>query len=136
MDHPLRAKNGTAFARGFDRRQGQVFSHIKSAEAIIKTQGKLPLNLKYLVEGEEEVGSMGLGEFLKTNAKKLASDCIVISDGSQFAPACPRSTTAARHRLYEIHCKAPIAICIRPWLGHGRRTFGENPRRFDRRAAG
>ena len=101
-------RDGKLFARGSTDDKGQVFSHIKSAEAIIKTQGKLPLNLKYLVEGEEEIGSMALGEFLKTDAKKLGSDCIVISDGSQFAPGIPAINYGLRGiAYYEIHLQGP-----------------------------
>jgi acetylornithine deacetylase/succinyl-diaminopimelate desuccinylase-like protein len=101
-------RDGKLFARGASDDKGQVLSHIKSAEAIIKTQGKLPLNLKYLVEGEEEVGSVGLGEFLKTNSKKLASDCIVISDGSQFGPGLPAINYGLRGiAYYEIHLQGP-----------------------------
>jgi succinyl-diaminopimelate desuccinylase len=101
-------RDGKLFARGSSDDKGQVFSHIKSAEAIIATQGKLPLNLKYLVEGEEEIGSMALGEFLKTNSEKLASDCIVISDGSQFGPGLPAINYGLRGIAYfEIHLQGP-----------------------------
>ncbi|MCC6124478.1 MAG: dipeptidase [Pirellulales bacterium] len=101
-------RDGKLFARGATDDKGQVLSHIKSAEAVIKTQGKLPLNMKFLVEGEEEVGSVGLGEFLKSNAEKLGSDCIVISDGSQFAPGIPAINYGLRGiAYYEIHLQGP-----------------------------
>jgi acetylornithine deacetylase/succinyl-diaminopimelate desuccinylase-like protein len=101
-------RDGKIYARGSTDDKGQVLTHIKSAEAVIKTQGKLPLNIKYLVEGEEENGSGGLGEFLKTNSAKLTSDCIVISDGGQFAPGIPAINYGLRGIAYfEIHLQGP-----------------------------
>jgi acetylornithine deacetylase/succinyl-diaminopimelate desuccinylase-like protein len=101
-------RGGNLYARGATDDKGQVLTHIKSAEAIIKTQGKLPLNLKYLIEGEEEIGSIGLGEFLKTNSAKLACDCVVISDGCQFGPDLPAINYGLRGiAYYEIRLQGP-----------------------------
>jgi succinyl-diaminopimelate desuccinylase len=101
-------RDGKLYARGATDDKGQVLSHIKSAEAVIKTQGKLPINLKYLVEGEEEIGSSALGEYLKTNAAKLACDCIVISDGGQFGPGMPAINYGLRGiAYYEIRLQGP-----------------------------
>jgi succinyl-diaminopimelate desuccinylase len=102
-------RDGKLYARGASDDKGQVFSHILSAEAILQTVGKLPINLKYLVEGEEEVGSAGLGQFLLTDAaKKLKSDCIVISDGSQFGPGLPAINYGLRGLAYfEVRLQGP-----------------------------
>jgi acetylornithine deacetylase/succinyl-diaminopimelate desuccinylase-like protein len=82
-------RNGNLFARGATDDKGQVLTHVKSAEAWIKTAGKLPLNLKFLIEGEEEVGSSALEHFIAKHSDRLACNCVVISDGNQFAPGVP-----------------------------------------------
>jgi succinyl-diaminopimelate desuccinylase len=101
-------REGHIFARGATDDKGQLFTHMKSAEAWITVEGRLPLNLKYLIEGEEEVGSSALGEFLATNADRLACQCIVISDGGQFGPDIPAITYGLRGiAYYELHVKGP-----------------------------
>lgn len=70
------------FARGASDDKGQVFMHIKAIEAILETTGTLPINFKFLIEGEEEVGSPNLPKFVEANKEKLAADVIVISDSS------------------------------------------------------
>ena len=82
-------RNGNLYARGATDNKGQLLTHVKSAEAWVKTTGKLPINLKFLIEGEEEVGSCALEKFLEKHSDRLACDCVVISDGSQFAPGVP-----------------------------------------------
>ncbi len=72
-------KDGKIYARGSCDDKGQVYMHIKALEMLLKI-GKLPCNVKFLIEGEEEVGSVSLGDFVKKNKKKLESDVIVISD--------------------------------------------------------
>jgi acetylornithine deacetylase/succinyl-diaminopimelate desuccinylase-like protein len=93
-------RNGNIHARGATDDKGQMFTHIKSAEAWIKTAGKLPLNLKYLIEGEEEVGSAHLEEFIDKNRERLACDVIVISDTSQYAPGQPAITYGLKGLAY------------------------------------
>jgi succinyl-diaminopimelate desuccinylase len=93
-------RNGNLYARGATDDKGQMFTHIKSAEAWIKTAGKLPVNLKYLIEGEEEVGSAHLEEFIDKNHKRLACDIIVISDTSQYAPGQPAITYGLKGLAY------------------------------------
>ena len=66
----------------------------------IATQGRLPLNVKFLIEGEEEVGSAALEAYLPGHAERLACDCVVISDGSQFAPGQPAITYGLRGIAY------------------------------------
>ncbi|MCC3356359.1 dipeptidase [Bacillus sp. REN16] len=70
------------FARGASDDKGQTFMHVKALEAIFKTEGTLPLNFKFCIEGEEEVGSPNLPAFVKENKELLAADVIVISDTS------------------------------------------------------
>lgn len=89
-------RNGDLYARGATDDKGQLLTHVFSAEAWMATQGRLPVNLKYVIEGEEEVGSMGLHEYLPAHADRLACDCVVISDGSQFAPGQPAITYGLR----------------------------------------
>ena len=71
-----------------------MLTHVKSAEAWLAIEGRLPVNLKFLIEGEEEVGSGGLEQYLAEHADRLACDCVVISDGASSPPACRRSPTA------------------------------------------
>lgn len=93
-------RDGNLYARGATDDKGQVLTHIFSARAWLETQGKLPVNLKYLIEGEEEIGSDNLQGFLTENAQRLACDCAVISDGSQFAPGYPAITYGLRGIAY------------------------------------
>jgi acetylornithine deacetylase/succinyl-diaminopimelate desuccinylase-like protein len=68
------------YARGASDDKGQVFMHIKAIEALLKTEGKLPVNVKFCIEGEEEVGSPTLEPFVEQNKELLAADVLVISD--------------------------------------------------------
>ena len=101
-------RDGNLYARGATDDKGQMFTHLKSAEAWIRVEGRLPINLKYLIEGEEEVGSHGLERYLAEHAERLACDCVVISDGAQFAPNVPAITYGLRGiAYYELHVKGP-----------------------------
>jgi acetylornithine deacetylase/succinyl-diaminopimelate desuccinylase-like protein len=101
-------RNGNLYARGATDDKGQVFTHLKSAEAWITVEGRLPLNLKFLIEGEEEVGSHGVERYLAGHADRLACDCVVISDGGQFAPGVPAITYGLRGiAYYELRVKGP-----------------------------
>jgi len=93
-------RDGNVYARGATDDKGQMLTHIKSAQAWIETAGSLPINLKYVIEGEEEVGSESLEPFVKANRERLACDCVVISDSSQFAPGQPAITYGLRGILY------------------------------------
>ena len=88
--------------------KGQMFTHVKSAEAWLKTIGKLPLKLKFLIEGEEEVGSEHLDDFIAKQTEKLRSDVAVISDCSQFGPGQPAITYGLRGiALFELLLTGP-----------------------------
>jgi acetylornithine deacetylase/succinyl-diaminopimelate desuccinylase-like protein len=91
--------DGAIFARGSCDDKGQVFMHVKAVESMIQT-GTLPCNVKFMIEGEEEVGSPSLGKFCKENKKKLACDVILISDTSIIANDVPSITTGLRGLTY------------------------------------
>ncbi|HEU5115723.1 MAG TPA: M20/M25/M40 family metallo-hydrolase, partial [Isosphaeraceae bacterium] len=93
-------RNGNLYARGATDDKGQMFTHLKAAEAWLRTLGKLPVNVKFLIEGEEEVGGKNLEEYVATHAQKLACDYAVISDTSQFAPNVPAVTYGLKGLAY------------------------------------
>src|SRR5207302_4375836 len=80
--------------------KGQMLTHLKAAEAWLKTAGKLPVNVKFLIEGEEEVGGANLEKYVADNRDKLACDYAVISDTSQFAPGMPAITYGLKGLAY------------------------------------
>jgi succinyl-diaminopimelate desuccinylase len=101
-------RNGNIYARGATDDKGQMLTHVKGVEAWIKSEGKLPIQVKFLIEGEEEVGSEHLGPYVKANREKLACDAVVISDCSQFAPGMPAITYGLRGIAYfELRLKGP-----------------------------
>jgi acetylornithine deacetylase/succinyl-diaminopimelate desuccinylase-like protein len=101
-------RNGNLFARGATDDKGQVFTHLKSVEAWLKTSGKLPVNVKFLIEGEEECGSTNLDTFIRANRERLKCDNVVVSDCSQFAPGLPAITYGLRGLAYfEIFLQGP-----------------------------
>lgn len=96
------------FARGATDDKGQMYMHIKSVEAYFKTHGSLPLNVKFLIEGEEEIGSTNLSVFLKNNAELLKCDSVLISDTALFASGVPTITYGLRGLCYmEIEVTGP-----------------------------
>lgn len=97
-------RDGEIVARGSTDDKGQVYAHVKALEIMLRDGGKLPINLKILIEGEEEIGSPNLEAFVKAQADRLACDVVVISDGSMFAPGVPTLTTGLRGLCYlEVH---------------------------------
>jgi acetylornithine deacetylase/succinyl-diaminopimelate desuccinylase-like protein len=93
-------RDGNLYARGATDDKGQMFTHLKAAEAWLKTEGKLPINVKFLIEGEEEVGGANLEEYVAHQKAKLACDYAVISDTSQFAPGMPAITYGLKGLAY------------------------------------
>jgi acetylornithine deacetylase/succinyl-diaminopimelate desuccinylase-like protein len=89
-------RDGKIYARGASDDKGQAFVHVKAVESLLKSDGKLPVNVKFVVEGEEEIGSPNLPGFLRANKEKLASDICVISDGSIISEDQPAITYALR----------------------------------------
>ena len=100
--------DGALRARGASDDKGQMLTHLLSARAWMQVEGSLPLNLKYLIEGEEEVGSEALEAYIHQNPQRLACDCVVISDGAQFAPGQPAICYALRGiAYYELRLTGP-----------------------------
>jgi acetylornithine deacetylase/succinyl-diaminopimelate desuccinylase-like protein len=93
-------RDGKLYARGSVDDKGQLYIHVKAAEALLKQRGSLPINLVILAEGEEEVGSDNLAEFVEKNARLLAADSVVISDSSMFAPGQPSILSSLRGLAY------------------------------------
>jgi succinyl-diaminopimelate desuccinylase len=101
-------RDGNLYARGATDDKGQMLTHIKSAEAWMRTAGELPINLKYVIEGEEEIGSDNLEAYIAANLKKLTCDCVVISDTCQFGPGQPAITYGLRGIVYyELRLSGP-----------------------------
>ncbi len=101
-------RDGNIYARGATDDKGQMLTHLKSTEAWIETAGKLPLQLKFLIEGEEEVGSANLESFIRENKQRLKCDVVVISDTSQFGPGQPAITYGLRGiAYYELRLTGP-----------------------------
>ena len=101
-------RDGNLFARGATDDKGQMLTHLGSVQAWLATEGKLPLQVKMILEGEEEVGSESLQHFLPENTERLACDCVVISDTAQFAPGVPAITHGLRGiAYYELHLTGP-----------------------------
>lgn len=84
------------FARGATDDKGQLFLHIKAVETLLETRGKLPVNLKFCIEGEEEIGSPHLPDFLSNNKEKLSCDVVVISDSDMWDKGVPAITYSLR----------------------------------------
>lgn len=100
-------KNGNIYARGACDDKGQVFMHIKAFELMQKT-GQLACNIKFMIEGEEEVGSANLEPFLRANKEKLKADCVLVSDTSMIANDIPSITTGLRGLSYvEVEVTGP-----------------------------
>jgi acetylornithine deacetylase/succinyl-diaminopimelate desuccinylase-like protein len=93
-------RDGKLFARGSVDDKGQLYIHVKAAEALLRERGKLPVNLVILAEGEEEVGSENLTEFIERNAKLLACDSVIISDSAMFAAGQPSILSSLRGIAY------------------------------------
>ncbi len=89
-------RDGYIFARGSCDDKGQTFAQIKGLEAIIKATGTLPINVKFLIEGEEESHSVNLPAFIRKNRKLLSADIAVVSDTAQFNKTLPAVTFGLR----------------------------------------
>jgi acetylornithine deacetylase/succinyl-diaminopimelate desuccinylase-like protein len=101
-------RDGRVYARGSVDDKGQLFLHIKALEAHLRARGKLPVNVIVLAEGEEEVGSEHLAEFIESHADRLRADYVVISDSAMFAPGLPSILSSLRGLAYfEINVQGP-----------------------------
>ncbi len=93
-------RKGRLYARGSADDKGQMMIHFKSAEAYQATGEKLPVNLKFLIEGEEEIGSPNLEDFLRAHVEMLSCDAVVISDTTMFAKGVPSIAYGLRGLCY------------------------------------
>jgi acetylornithine deacetylase/succinyl-diaminopimelate desuccinylase-like protein len=100
-------KNGNIYARGACDDKGQFYMHAKAFETMMKTD-TLYCNVKFMIEGEEEVGSTNLGPFVRANAEKLAADVVLISDTGMIANDIPSIDTGLRGLSYvEVEVTGP-----------------------------
>ncbi|MCK5443602.1 MAG: M20/M25/M40 family metallo-hydrolase, partial [Maribacter sp.] len=98
---------GAIFARGSSDDKGQMYMHVKALEFMVKTN-QLPCNVKFMIEGEEEVGSVNIAAYVANNKKKLKNDVILISDTGMIAKEFPSITTGLRGLSYvEVEVRGP-----------------------------
>ncbi len=101
-------RDGKIFARGADDDKGQGMMHAKAFELMVKT-GTLPCNVKFMIEGEEEIGSPNLGKWCEEHKEMLKSDIILVSDTSMIAPDKPSITTGLRGLAYwQVEVTGPV----------------------------
>jgi len=101
-------RDGKIFARGSVDDKGQLFLHVKALEAHLATRKKLPVNVVVIAEGEEEIGSEHLAQFVEEQKKLLKADAVVISDSAMFAPGLPSILSSLRGLAYfEINVQGP-----------------------------
>jgi acetylornithine deacetylase/succinyl-diaminopimelate desuccinylase-like protein len=94
-------KNGSVYARGAADDKGQLYMHVKAVEALRAEHGKLPVNVKFLIEGEEEVGGESISAYLPANRDKLQADVALVSDTSMYAPGLPSLDIGLRGMIYQ-----------------------------------
>src|SRR5882724_1920573 len=102
-------RNGNLFGRGTADDKGQVHIHLKALESLHKLHGKFPINIKVLIEGEEEVGSVSLWNYVQSNKEKLNADALLVSDTSMLAKGVPSITYGLRGlNYYQIELTGPV----------------------------
>jgi acetylornithine deacetylase/succinyl-diaminopimelate desuccinylase-like protein len=100
-------RDGKIYARGADDDKGQGFMHVKAFEALV-ANNLLPVNVKFMIEGEEEIGSVSLGAFCEAHKEMLTADVILVSDTGMIAPDVPSITTGLRGLAYwEVEVTGP-----------------------------
>ena len=101
-------RNGSIYARGSADDKGQMFMHVKAVEALRAVNGTLPINLKFLIEGEEEVGGASIAQFVVENPEKLKADVALVSDTALYAPGIPTLCIGLRGLIYmEVEATGP-----------------------------
>ena len=88
------------FARGSSDDKGQTYILLKAVECYLRSEGKLPINIKFLIEGEEEVGGEHIEEYVPLHKERLKADAAVVCDTEMFAPGLPTLTTGLRGLVY------------------------------------
>jgi len=101
-------RNGNLFGRGTADDKGQIHIHLKALESLQQVNGKLPINVKILIEGEEEVGSVSLWNYVQENKEKLKADALIVSDTSMLGKGVPSITYGLRGlNYYQIELTGP-----------------------------
>jgi len=101
-------RDGNIYARGSADDKGQMYMHIKAVEALRAVNGTLPVNLKFLMEGEEEVGGESVAKYVAENPAKLKADVALVSDTELFAEGIPTLCVGLRGLVYtEIEARGP-----------------------------
>jgi acetylornithine deacetylase/succinyl-diaminopimelate desuccinylase-like protein len=99
---------GNLYARGAVDDKGQMYMHIKAIEALRTVNGTLPLNVKFLIEGEEEVGGASIAKYVAGNAEKLRADVALVSDTAMYAEGMPTLCIGLRGLIYmEVDANGP-----------------------------
>jgi acetylornithine deacetylase/succinyl-diaminopimelate desuccinylase-like protein len=101
-------RDGNLYARGSADDKGQMYMHIKAVEALRAVNGTLPLNLKFLIEGEEEIGGESIAKYVAENPSKLKADVALVSDTELFAEGIPTLCIGLRGLIYtEVEARGP-----------------------------
>src|SRR5215472_16198306 len=101
-------RNGNLYARGSADDKGQMYSQIKAIEALHTVNGKLPVNVKFLLEGEEEVGGLSVAEYVEKNPAKLKADVALVCDTEMYEDGLPTLNIGLRGIVYmEIEARGP-----------------------------
>jgi acetylornithine deacetylase/succinyl-diaminopimelate desuccinylase-like protein len=101
-------REGNIYARGSADDKGQMYMHIKDVESLRAVHGTLPLNLKFLIEGEEEIGGESVAKYVAENPEKLKADVALVSDTAMYAEGIPTLCIGLRGLVYtEIEAKGP-----------------------------
>jgi acetylornithine deacetylase/succinyl-diaminopimelate desuccinylase-like protein len=101
-------RDGNLYARGACDDKGQMYMHIKAVEALFAVHGKLPVNVKFIVEGEEEVGGESIAGYVPNNREKLKADVALVSDTELFADGVPTLCVGLRGLMYlEVEAQGP-----------------------------
>lgn len=102
------SRNGNLYGRGTADDKGQVHIHIKALESLQQLHGQFPINIKVLIEGEEEVGSVSLWDYVQKNKEKLKADALIVSDTSMLGKGVPSITYGLRGlNYYQIELTGP-----------------------------
>jgi len=101
-------RNGDLYARGASDDKGQMYLHVKAIEALRAVNGTLPVNVKFLVEGEEEVGGASVAKFVAEHPEKLRADIALVSDTAMYADGMPTLCIGLRGLIYlEVEASGP-----------------------------
>jgi acetylornithine deacetylase/succinyl-diaminopimelate desuccinylase-like protein len=93
-------RDGNIYARGAVDDKGQMWMHVKALESLMKAEGGLPVNVRVIVEGEEEVGGEGIAAFVREHGEQLKADAALVSDTEMFAPELPTLCVGLRGMIY------------------------------------